>query len=132
VVVIFSPSADAAPLAQRIERGQGSVFFGYHADYAAATTTEPPSRALGAFASTTHSLLDTRLMMAWAHALAESGYAGKASYLAARLREFRNPTSAEFFAVCDAPPDPDAARPFQCLAPPDGLTWRDFLSSPVH
>jgi hypothetical protein len=65
VVVIYAPADDAGPLAERIERGQGSVFFSHHADYAAATTTEPPSRAMAAFDTTTHSLLDSRLMMAW-------------------------------------------------------------------
>lgn len=129
VVVIYAPADDAGPLAERIERGQGSVFFSHHADYAAATTTEPPSRAMAAFDSTTHSLLDSRLMMAWATALAESGHRDKASYLAARLREFRNPAAAEFFEVCS---DPDRLAetppPFQCEAPPPGLTWRDFRS----
>ena len=126
VVVIYAPSADAAPLAQRIERGQRSLFFGYQADYAAATTTEPPSAALGAFASTTHSLLDTRLMMAWARALDESGHTERASYLAARLREFRNPATTDFFAACDEPDD-TGPLPFQCIEPPPGLSWRDFL-----
>lgn len=133
VVVIYAPTDDAGPLAERIERGQGSVFFSHHADYAAATTTEPPSRAMAAFDSTTHSLLDSRLMMAWANALAESGHRDKASYLAARLREFRNPASAEFFEVCS---DPDRMAetppPFQCEAPPPGLTWRDFRPRPTE
>lgn len=127
VVVIYAPSADAAPLAQRIERGQRSLFFGYQADYAAATTTEPPSAAMGAFASTTHSLLDTRLMMAWAQALDESGHADRASYLAARLREFRNPATKDFFAACNEADD-TAPLPFQCVEPPPGLGWRDFLA----
>ncbi|HJV68886.1 PglL family O-oligosaccharyltransferase [Ideonella sp.] len=129
VVVIYAPSDDAGPLAERIERGQGSVFFSHHADYAAATTTEPPSRAMAAFDSTTHSLLDSRLMMAWATALAESGNRDKASYLAARLREFRNPASAEFFEVCNDPARlAETPPPFQCEVPPPGLTWRDFRS----
>jgi len=127
VVVIYAPADDAGPLAERIERGQGSVFFAHHADYAAATTAEPPSRAMAAFDSTTHSLLDSRLMMAWASALDESGHRDKASYLAARLREFRNPASAEFFGVCTDPAHlADTPPPFQCEAPPPGLTWRDF------
>ncbi len=137
VVVIYAPSDDAAPLAERIEHGQGSLFFSNQADYAAATTTEPPSQAMAAFDSATHVLLDTRLMMDWAQALAESGHRDKASYLAARLREFRNPASAEFFQVCSAPvvapsaasaamPDRLPLPPFQCEPPPDALTWRDF------
>ncbi|MFO1339526.1 MAG: Wzy polymerase domain-containing protein [Burkholderiaceae bacterium] len=137
VVVIYAPSDDAAPLAERIEHGQGSLFFSNQADYAAATTTEPPSQAMAAFDSATHVLLDTRLMMDWAQALAESGHRDKASYLAARLREFRNPASAEFFQVCSDPvaapsaasaamPDRLPPPPFQCEPPPDSLSWRDF------
>lgn len=128
VVVIYQPRASDGPLGERIDRGRTSVFFSHHADYAAATTVEPPSLVLGAFDTTTHSLLDTRLMMAWARALNESNQRGKASYLAARLREFRNPASAEFFAVCDdLPKTADSLKPFQCDEPPPGLTWRDFL-----
>ncbi|HEX5687651.1 MAG TPA: Wzy polymerase domain-containing protein [Ideonella sp.] len=127
VVAIYAPTDDAGPLSERIERGQGSVFFSHHADYAAATTTNPPSAAMAAFNTTTHSLLDTRLMLAWAQALAESGHRDKASYLAARLREFRNPASADFFAVCNDPAKmATSPPPFQCVPPPAGLTWRDF------
>ena len=93
---------------------------------AAATTAEPPSSAMGAFASTTHSLLDTRLMMAWARALNESGHVDKARYLAARLREFRNPASDDFFAVCNSAPAAGSPRAFQCETPGQPLSWRDF------
>jgi hypothetical protein len=128
VVVIYAPGDGAGPLSERIERGQGSVFFSHHADYAAATTTEPPSQAMAAFHGTTHALLDTRLMLAWAQALAESGHRDKASYLAARLREFRNPASVNFFEACNDPLRREASPPpFQCEPPPPGLGWRDFL-----
>ncbi|HSI58730.1 MAG TPA: Wzy polymerase domain-containing protein [Ideonella sp.] len=127
-VAIFAPGKTAAPLPERILRGQNSWLFSHQADYAAATTTEPPSRAMAAFGSTTHALLDTRLMMDWARALSESGHADKASYLAARLREFRNPAAAAFFAACDPPPAPGAAPPFQCVPPTTRLGWRDFLN----
>lgn len=126
VVVIYTPSDDAAPLPQRIARGQQSWFFAHLADYAAATSTEPPSQAMAAFNSTTHSLLDTRLMMDWARALAESGHTDKARHLAARLREFRNPAADEFFAPCEAEPRP-SPLPFQCEPPAVALSWRDFL-----
>ena len=76
--------ASAAPLAERIRDGQRSVFFGYQADYALATTTEPPAQALGAFETATHALLDTRLMMAWARALDGSGHPDEARTLAQR------------------------------------------------
>jgi len=114
-VAIFSPGKTAAPLPERILRGQNSWLFSHQADYAAATTTEPPSRAMAAFSSTTHALLDTRLMMDWAQALAESGHRDKASYLAARLREFHNPAADAFFAVC-AEPLASAAVPLPASA----------------
>ena len=124
VVVIFSPPAGAAPLADRIADGQRSWFFAHHADYAAATTADRPADALAAFKRAPHHLLDTRLMVAWAEALAQSGDVDRARHLAARLREFRNPNSAEFFAPCaDAALQP---RPFPCEPPERLYTWRDF------
>eukprot|EP01036_Dinobryon_divergens_P001191 gene1191-1559_t len=83
---------------------------------------------MAAFGTTTHSLLDSRLMMDWAQALAESGHVDKARYVAARLREFRNPAAEEFFAVCSVPSaGAEAPLPFQCTPPAGRLTWRDFL-----
>jgi O-antigen ligase len=139
---IFAELEDP-PLATRIANGQRSLLFAHHADYADATTAEPPSRALGALERATHSLLDARLMMAWANALAESGQLDRARYVAARLREFHKVDADEFFAPCasalfhDAaaasaaakPPAPAASAPtipFQCEAPRAPLTWRDF------
>ncbi|MCD2339848.1 Wzy polymerase domain-containing protein [Ideonella azotifigens] len=126
VSAIYAPGSSTLSLPERISIGQSSWLFSHHADYAAATTAEPPSSAMGAFAATTHSLLDTRLMLAWAKALNESGHVDKARYLAERLREFHNPASDDFFAVCNAPPAEGAALPFQCTAPGKALTWRDF------
>ncbi len=126
VVVIFSPAADAVPLAQRIAEGQKSWFFGHHADYAAATTAPHPSTEMAALARASHYLLDTRIMMAWAKALAESGQTDKARHLAARLREFHNPLATEFFAVCDKPPVEGEARPFQCEPPQRHYDYTDF------
>jgi O-antigen ligase len=128
VVVIFSPPAAAAPLEERIAAGQHSWFFAHHADYAAATTAERPADAMPAFARASHYLLDTRLMIAWAEALAQSGDIERARHLAARLREFRNPAADEFFAPCaDATLQP---RPFQCDPPSRALDWRDFRRTP--
>ncbi|MEP6501972.1 MAG: Wzy polymerase domain-containing protein [Betaproteobacteria bacterium] len=124
VSTIFLEDAGLPPLAERITSGQTSPLFAHHADYADATTAEPPSRALGALERATHSLLDTRLMIAWATALAESGQAERARYLVARLREFRKDDAVEFFAPCT---DPTVdVKPFQCQTEPKGLTWRDF------
>jgi O-antigen ligase len=148
VSTIFA-ELDDPPLATRILSGQRSLLFAHHADYADATTAEPPSRALGALERATHSLLDARLMMAWANALAESGQLDRARYVAARLREFHKPDAEEFFAPCSnavalkesaeaasaakagagaSPPGSakEQAIPFQCQEPGTKLTWRDF------
>ena len=124
VVVIFAPPPGAPPLEERIASGQRSWFFPQHADYAAATTAERPADVVAAFARAPHHLLDTRLMVAWATALAQSGDVDHARHLAARLREFRNPAADEFFAPCaDSAPPP---RPFQCEPPLRAYDWRDF------
>jgi O-antigen ligase len=129
ITPIFSTAEDGAPLALRIQRGQGSVFFAYHADYAAATTPEHPSQAMPAFTRAPHYLLDTRLMIAWAKALHEVGDDQSASYIAQRLREFRNPDADEFFQPCKAAPAGATAAgssPFQCVAPTRSFTYADF------
>lgn len=122
---IFSPDA-AGSLESRIARGQRSVLFAHHADYAAATTGIGGGR-LEPFERATHFLLDTRLMIAWAKALADAGEVDAARYLAERLREFRNPNADEFFAPCqDAPAEP-ATAPFQCQPPQRPHAWHEFL-----
>ncbi len=124
---IFSvEEADTSPLTRRIAQGQKSLFFAHHADYAAATVTERPSSAWDAFRRAPHLLLDTRLMMAWAKAHAERGDVERARYLADRLREFRNPDAAAFFAPCDAPRAADEPKPFQCTPATQAFDYRDF------
>ena len=124
VSTIFLEDAGLPPLTDRISSGQSSWFFAHHADYADATTADPPSKALGALERSTHSLLDSRLMVAWATALSESGQTERARYLVARLKEFDKSETVEFFAPCiDAT---IAVKPFQCQPEPKGLTWRDF------
>ena len=124
VSTIFLDDPGLAPLKERIQAGQTSPFFAHHADYAEATTADPPSQALGALEHATHSLLDARLMMAWASALSESGQTDRARYLVARLKEFNKTDAEEFFAPCaDATVSP---KPFQCEPEPTNLTWRDF------
>ena len=129
VAAIFATAEDGTPLSLRIQRGQGSVFFAYHADYAAATTPEHPSQAMPAFGRAPHFLLDTRLMIAWAKALHEVGDDQRASYIAQRLREFRNPDADEFFEPCKQPSassGPGNALPFQCVAPTRSFSYADF------
>ena len=107
------------------------MFFAHHADYAAVTSGVAVSNPAQAFDRVSHYLLDTRLMMAWARALAEQGELDAARYLAARLREFHNPDGAEFFEDCPAaaaPAGANAGAPFQCELPTRPLNWRDFLA----
>jgi O-Antigen ligase/Virulence factor membrane-bound polymerase, C-terminal/Protein glycosylation ligase len=119
---IYQPSTDnTQSLAERIARGQRSVLFAHHADYALVASAPEPVMLPGAFHRPTHFLLDTRLMIAWAQSLHARGYEDHARHIAARLREFRNPKAAEFFAVCAT--DTSA---FQCQAPKRVLGWQDF------
>ena len=140
VVVIFAPPAGAASLDKRIADGRHSVLFAHHADYAAATVVEHPGAVMKAFERAPHFLLDARLMLAWAKALAEAGETDKARYVAARLKEFHNEQADEFFAACDPAKTTGAAAaapaarsasapaplPFQCSAPTKALSYRDF------
>lgn len=143
VVVIFSPGADAAPLAERITEGERSVYFAHHAHYAAATTATQPASALPSFEVASHFLLDTRLMLAWARAYAEAGDTQRARHLADRLREFRNEGSKAFFGACTVPGAASAAPavsasavmprasaasspPFQCTPAAVRMDDRDF------
>lgn len=129
VVAIFSSGDGVPSLQTRIERGRSSVLFAHHAAYAQATVAEQPAGELEAFGLAAHYLIDTRLMLGWAQAYAQSGDTARAAYLAQRLREFRNPQSAAFLAECD---DKEATVPasqaFQCRLPAPELDWRDFLS----
>ena len=134
VAAIFSASPGAAPLEQRIADGRHSVFFGHHADYAAVTSGVDLPDPAHAFDRATHYLLDTRLMIAWAQALAAQGQMDEARYLAQRLREFRNPGAAEFFEPCEATAAAAApvasaasAPPFQCELPTRQPGWRAYV-----
>ena len=127
VVFIFAPpSGSQVSLAQRIVDGRKSVFFAHHADYAASTTADRPADAMPAFLRAPHYLLDSRLLQAWATALDQAGDTEHARHVAQRLREFHNDQSAPFFALCEAPPQPGRALPFQCVAPVRDLGYEDF------
>jgi len=130
VAVIYDPGDSSMPLEERIEGGQRSPLFGHHADYAAATAFGEPKAPLSpsqqlAFRRAPHQLLDVRLMIAWAQALAAEGELDKARWLAARIREFRNPGSDEFFAPCQRAET--AATAFQCQPPQRAVPWREFI-----
>ena len=129
-VQIYDPPDHAAPLEERIAIGQRSPLFGQHADYAAATAFGEPKAPLSpsqqlAFKRAPHQLLDIRLMIAWSQALAAQGELDKARWLAARIREFRNPGADEYFAPCQHPDE--AARAFQCQPPTRVVNWREFV-----
>ncbi|AKJ26788.1 PglL family O-oligosaccharyltransferase [Caldimonas brevitalea] len=128
IVQIFAPhgAAGLRPLTERIRLGQRSPLLGHHADYAAVTTASRPSDVFDAFDRPLHKLIDARLMVAYAKALAERGERDKAVYVAQRLREFRHPLGDEFFAPCEAPPAAGSDPPFQCDLTPVRLTWKDF------
>lgn len=115
---------DSLPLAQRIAAGQRSVFFAYHADYAAVTVAEHPGRLMTSFASASRNLLDTRLMIAWSKAYAERGDLDRARHIAQRLREFRNEDSKEFFEPCLGG---TASEPYQCAPPSRPMNHEDFM-----
>jgi len=136
VASIFIVQPGALPLEQRVARGQQSLFFGHHADYAAATSGVLVADKAAAFDRATHFLLDTRLMTAWAQELAAQGRVDEARHLAQRLREFKKPDTEAFFAVCLVQADqaneakqPKVARPapFQCLPPQAPVDWRRYL-----
>lgn len=130
VVSIFAPPKNAAPLEQRIARGQKSVLFGYQADYAAVTTADDPAQVMAAFRRPLHNLIDTRLMIAYANALNAHGEVDKARYVVARLREFRRFGNEPFLAVCNDTP-PGEPLPYQCTPPSGaGLSWQGFLPRP--
>jgi hypothetical protein len=121
VAVIFEPDlswGEPAPLAERIAQGQRSVLWGHHADYAAVTMAPKPEAVFEQFERPLHHLADTRLLVAYARALLARGEVDKATHVAARLREFRNPVSTDFLAACDEPGRDQRATPFQCLPDP--------------
>ncbi len=126
VALIFAPPRDGSTLEQRIANGQRSWLFAHHAGYAAATVDDGVGASDPAFKVAPHYLLDTRLMIAWAQALARAGETDKARHLAQRLREFRNPQAEEFFEPCDRP-EPQQPPPFQCELPMREPAWRDYL-----
>jgi O-antigen ligase len=143
VADVFRTEPGAAPLAQRIERARGSLLFGHHGDYAAATTgigLGAGERADAAFTGAAHLLLDGRLIAAWAQHLHASGRPALAAGMAARLLEFRGQPQAEALrercaaarataagtAVTTTPAP--AADPGPC---PDGAPappWRAYLA----
>ena len=126
VVVIFAIPNNPAPLEQRIADGQKSWFYAHHAHYAQAMVSKDPVVEMASAQLAAHFMLDTRLMMAWADAFHTTGDTERAQYLAQRLREFHNPVSEPYFALCNDPALSEAQKPYQCSPPTRGFSYRDF------
>lgn len=115
-------------LEQRIEQGRKSVLFGYWVDFGVVTNVDAyADRAEQVERAFAHRV-NPHMLMIYAKYLHERGEDDKASYVAARLREFHNPVSAAFFAQCDAVP-PATSKPFQCAAPSRIYGFREFVGS---
>ncbi len=104
-----------------------SVFFNHHVAYAVVVESASPSTVMELFALPAHTVLDPRLMMAWARALDDAGQRDSARYLAERLREFRSKDSKTFFSACDEAESDSGTRPFQCEPPQQAHNWREFM-----
>jgi hypothetical protein len=135
VRAIYSPTAAAGPLALRIERGERATWFSDQAHYARAVTLQPePGQPWSGasdhtFVRASHVLLDPRLLMAWADALAARNAPDdrdRARHLAARLHESQHPAAQAWLQACDDPQTPPW-RHFVCEAPQRPWTWRGFL-----
>ena len=134
VTLIYRAFGAENPLEQRIKAGQRSVLFAHHADYAAVTSSLRGGAVDPAFDRASHFLLDTRLMTAWAKALAAQGDVDLARHLAARLREFQKSEAEELFAACPsgavpAPATPAASGAFACEQPAFAVDWQRYLKT---
>lgn len=121
VVAIYAPASKDQPLSERIARGQSTLFFSRHADYAAATALGHNAAALEAARRTGWQLIDARLLMAWARSLHAVGETDKALWVVQRLKEFRSAEGKNWLAECEE--DGDA---WFCQQPKKRYDWRDF------
>lgn len=116
---VFMPADSRLPLDERIVRGQASVLFGHHADYAAATLA-PEQVPLAVFGRPLDHLIDVRLMLAYARALHARGHEAEALAVVRRLREFRRPEVLQALPDCrpgrHAETDPQRLGDWACAA----------------
>jgi len=124
VVAIYQPGRDATPLNQRIAAAESGLLFSIHADRFLATRAQDPAQVLPQIQRSARVLADGHTLYVWALALEATGEHDKARFVAARLRDLRQPAAAPFFAPCDDPAV--AQKPFQCLPPQAPLSWRDL------
>lgn len=122
VVQIFVPPTIPLPANLRIAQGQGSVLFKPFADYAAATFN--PKVAPEVYYSAAHSILDERLLRAWADDLHARGDDDRARFLIQRALMFKSPLVDELAAQCPPSLGPKAA--FPCGLPQRQLRAEDF------
>jgi O-antigen ligase len=120
---LYAPPEDGLSQEQRIDRARLSVLFGHFGDRFAGTLARAGERKLEPYREIIFEMLDLQLLKSWAVAQAETGHVDRARYLAARIKEFKQPQAQQFFDICSTP---KAATAFQCTAPPPGLTFRDF------
>lgn len=113
------PPGGSASLAQRVADAQRSLWFGHHADHAAATLT-PEAVPLATFGRALDHLIDLRLLAAYARALHAHGREAEAREVADRLRDFaRRPDAARLLPDCRGegldPPGREALGPWACM-----------------
>jgi hypothetical protein len=101
----------------RIEAGRRSVLFGHWVDYGLVTNATTWKGLEPALRRALHRNPNPHLLQVWAQALHERGDTERARFLLDRVKEFKNPNTADFLAACTAP-DP---RPFAC--PPSTRTF---------
>lgn len=119
---IYTPIRPGTTIEQHVAGGLHSVFFSNMAGYAVATLNVETDKRR-AMDLAVHALLDWKLMESLAAWLAAHDQVDKARFVAARLREFKRPETADFFAVCATP---QAAQHYQCQPPERTYDWRDF------
>jgi len=115
-------------LEQRVAEGRKSILFGHWVDFGVVTNLDTYAARSEEVERAFDHRVNPHMLMIYAKYLHERGEDDKAAYIAARLREFRNPVSKDFFAECDALPAAQP-RPFQCMPPSRVYGFREFIDS---
>lgn len=124
-IQVYSPfgAAGFQPLERRIQHARQSVLFGAFADFAALSVAPNPEQLFDAFDRPLHYGINGELLVAYSRAWHALGDEAKAVYVAQRAREFKGPVVDQFFQPCQ---ESGGTEPFQCVAEPVGLSYRDF------
>jgi hypothetical protein len=112
-------------LEQRVAEGRKSVLFGYWVDFGVVTNIDTYADRSEQVERAFRHRVNPHMLMIYAKYLHERGEDDKASYVAARLREFHNSVSDAFFAQCDTV-TPERPKPFQCVPPSRVYGFREF------